>query len=195
MWMPQEESAKSAGRRLTADDWAQAALDALGEGGLAAVAVEPLAKRLGATKGSFYWHFKDRAALVDAVLARWERRGTQDVIDELDQLPGPAERLQQLFTHVIDYAAQGREDLALLASVDQPAVAAAMSRVAERRIAYVATQLRLLGVPDPQAHTRAAVAVSIYHGFNQLARIAPRTLPATDELVDAVLLRLLDPER
>lgn len=195
MGMPQEENGKSAGRRLTADDWAQAALDALGEGGLAAVAVEPLAKRLGATKGSFYWHFKDRAALVEAVLARWEQRGTQDVIDELDRLPGPAERLRQLFTHVIEYAGRGREDLALLASVDQPAVAAAMKRIAERRIDYVAAQLRLLGVPDPQAHTRASVAVSIYHGFNQLARIAPQTLPATDELVDAVVSRLLDPQR
>ncbi|MFD3509144.1 TetR/AcrR family transcriptional regulator [Nocardia sp. NPDC058666] len=186
--MPQEEK-----RTLTADDWVRAALDALGEGGLAAVAVEPLAKRLGATKGSFYWHFKDRAALIEAVLVRWEQRDTQAVIDELDRLTDPAQRLRQLFTQVIEYAADGRDDLALLASVDQPAVAAAMSRVAERRIDYVATQLRLLGLPDSQAHLRASVAVSIYHGFNQLARIAPRTLPATEELVDAVISRLLNP--
>lgn len=184
-----------AAKRLDAAAWVEAGLDVLAAQGIDGVRVEPLAKQLAVTKGSFYWHFKDRAALVEAVLARWERRGTQDVIDELDQLPGPAQRLQQLFTHVIEYAAQGREDLALLASVDQPAVAAAMKRVAERRIDYVAAQLRLLGVPDPQAYTRASVAVSIYHGFNQLARIAPQTLPATDELVDAVVSRLLDPQR
>ncbi|MEO7478195.1 MAG: helix-turn-helix domain-containing protein, partial [Lysobacteraceae bacterium] len=41
--------------RLSAADWAQAALDQLGEQGLAAVGVEPLARRLGVTKGSFYW--------------------------------------------------------------------------------------------------------------------------------------------
>ena len=43
--------------RLSAEDWAQAALDLIAEQGVAAVAVEPLARRLGVTKGSFYWHF------------------------------------------------------------------------------------------------------------------------------------------
>ena len=46
--------------RLSAEDWAVAALDVIAESGLAAVAVEPLAKRLGVTKGSFYWHFPSR---------------------------------------------------------------------------------------------------------------------------------------
>ena len=46
--------------RLSADDWAQAALEQIAEQGVAAVAVEPLARRLGVTKGSFYWHFPSR---------------------------------------------------------------------------------------------------------------------------------------
>ena len=58
--------------RLTADDWAQAALDLISEQGVAAVAVEPLARRLGVTKGSFYWHFPSRDALLQAALERWE---------------------------------------------------------------------------------------------------------------------------
>ncbi|WP_201449841.1 TetR/AcrR family transcriptional regulator [Nocardia caishijiensis] len=177
-------------RRLSADDWVAAAIVALGENGLAAVAVEPLAKRLGATKGSFYWHFKDRAALVEAVLAHWEREGTDAVIASLEQLADPAERLRALFTDVIDYATEGREELALLAAIDQPPVAATMRRVAARRIEYVAGQLRLLGVPAAQADTRAAVAVGIYHGINQLARMSPESLPPTGELVDSILERL-----
>lgn len=48
------------GNRLSADDWAQAALDLIAEQGVGAVAVEPLARRLGVTKGSFYWHFLAR---------------------------------------------------------------------------------------------------------------------------------------
>ncbi|TDP42917.1 TetR family transcriptional regulator [Nocardia ignorata] len=178
-------------RRLSADDWVAAAIVALGENGLAGVAVEPLAKRLGATKGSFYWHFKDRPALVDAVLAHWEREGTDAVIAALDKLTDPAQRLRVLFTDVIDYATEGREELALLAAIDQPAVAAAMRRVAARRIEYVAAQLRLLGVAAQQADTRAAVAVGIYHGINQLARVSPESLPATSELVDSILERLV----
>src|SRR4051794_41764716 len=62
-------------RQLTAEDWTQAALDALARGGVAAVAVEPIAKSLGATKGSFYWHFADRNALLESALDLWERRG------------------------------------------------------------------------------------------------------------------------
>jgi AcrR family transcriptional regulator len=189
----------SATRRLSADDWAQAALDALGEGGLAAVAVEPLAKRLGTTKGSFYWHFKDRAALINATLARWEQRSTDDVIAAIGVEPDPAERLHRLFTHVIDYAATGRVELALLASADQAAVAAMLRRVADRRIEYIAELLRELGLTAGQARTRAVVAVSIYHGFNQLARVSPDSLPSTDAqrrtLVDTAFQSLLPPKR
>ena len=58
--------------RLSAEDWALAALDVIAESGLAAVAVEPLARRLGVTKGSFYWHFPSREALLVAALERWE---------------------------------------------------------------------------------------------------------------------------
>ncbi|WP_327094174.1 TetR/AcrR family transcriptional regulator [Nocardia vinacea] len=181
--------------RLSADDWAQAALDALAEGGLAAVAVEPIAKRLGTTKGSFYWHFKDRAALVEAALARWEQRSTDDVIAEIAIETDPAERLHRLFAQVIDYAATGRIELALLASADQESVAATLRRVADRRIEYVTELLRELGLTAGQARTRAVVAVSIYHGFNQLARVSPDTLPSTDAqrrmLVDSAFQSLL----
>ncbi|WP_433730648.1 TetR/AcrR family transcriptional regulator [Nocardia sp. CA-129566] len=189
----------SAPRRLSADDWAQAALDALAAGGLAAVAVEPIAKRLGTTKGSFYWHFKDRAALIDAALARWEQRSTDDVIAEIGVETDPAERLQRLFARVIDYAATGRIELALLASADQAAVAATLRRVADRRIDYIAELLRELGLTAGQARTRAVVAVSIYHGFNQLARVSPDALPSTDAqrrtLVDTAVQSLLPPKR
>ena len=57
---------------FSADDWVDAAYRRFNEGGLAAVRVEAVARDLGATKGSFYWHFTDRGALVDDVLTRWE---------------------------------------------------------------------------------------------------------------------------
>src|SRR3954449_5662571 len=57
--------------RLDAEAWIAAAFDALAEGGVDAVRVEPLAKALGITKGSFYWHFADRRTLLDAMLNTW----------------------------------------------------------------------------------------------------------------------------
>ena len=90
------------GKRLSADDWAVAALGALAGGGLSAVAVEPLAARLGATKGSFYWHFAGREALVAATLERWERTATEDVIAAIGVEPDLAARLRLLMSHALD---------------------------------------------------------------------------------------------
>src|SRR6187200_2081714 len=83
--------------RLSADDWARAALDVIAEQGLAAVAVEPLARRLGVTKGSFYWHFPSREALLVAALERWEDTEQQTVFGSLEPIPDPRERLRALF--------------------------------------------------------------------------------------------------
>ena len=59
--------------RLGPEDWTKVALAAIAEQGAANVSIERLARELGATKGSFYWHFKDRPALIAAALDRWER--------------------------------------------------------------------------------------------------------------------------
>jgi len=83
--------------RLSAADWAQAALDLLGEQGLAAVGVEPLARRLGVTKGSFYWHFPSREALLTAALEHWESVEQETVFGKLEAIPDPRERLRALF--------------------------------------------------------------------------------------------------
>ncbi len=61
-------------RQLGREDWVLAGLQALANGGAAAFRVEAAARALGVTKGSFYWHFRDRAAWRDAVLAYWEHR-------------------------------------------------------------------------------------------------------------------------
>jgi len=66
--------------RFTRDDWAAAALALLAEGGPAAVAVEPAAARLGASKSSFYWLFPNRQALLEAALLTWEQQQTDAVL-------------------------------------------------------------------------------------------------------------------
>src|SRR6266571_6104260 len=58
--------------RLSVSDWMRAARLALLHSGPDGVRVEPLARALGVTKGSFYWHFRDRADLLEALLVEWE---------------------------------------------------------------------------------------------------------------------------
>ena len=80
----------------TRDDWISAALAALAEGGIDAVKVERLAARLGVSKGSFYWHFKDRPTLLAALLDLWDGNFTQQQIDEAAGLATPAARLRKV---------------------------------------------------------------------------------------------------
>jgi AcrR family transcriptional regulator len=69
--------------RLSSDDWVDAALLTLGRRGVANVRVERLARDLKVTKGSFYWHFKDRDALLDAMLVRYRARAESTVREAL----------------------------------------------------------------------------------------------------------------
>jgi AcrR family transcriptional regulator len=171
------------------------ALRALADGGLAAVAVEPLAARAGATKGSVYWHFPNREALVEATLARWEREHTELVIERVDATAGdPAQRLRMLFASVLSSDATHVE-LALLASADDPLVAPAVARVTERRLGYLARLFGQLGFTKAQARRRALLAYSVYLGQAQLARTSsaslPRTAAARRAHLDDVLRTLL----
>ncbi len=174
-------------RRLGPDDWAHAALAAIAEGGLAAVAVEPIAARLGATKGSFYWHFTNRDALIDAALARWEASRTEAVIALMDAEPDPLRRLRSLFAAAVEVSARDRVEVALLAAAGEEQVGPVLRRVTARRIGYVAGIFAELGIPAPQARTRALIAFSAYLGNTQLAHVAPAELPADPGALRAYL--------
>jgi AcrR family transcriptional regulator len=167
-------------RRLTRDDWITAALGAIADGGLAAVAVEPLAVRLGATKGSFYWHFENRDALLEAAIRRWEKETTTDVVAEITAAhDAPASQFRRLVTGVITRAEQDRVGPALLASAAHPVVAPALERVTAARLNLIATVLRRLGFPPAEARRRALLVYSAYLGHGQLAHSTPGVLPAT----------------
>ncbi|WP_285665000.1 TetR/AcrR family transcriptional regulator [Actinorhabdospora filicis] len=176
-------------QRLSAEDWADAALDALGRGGLPAIAVEPIAARLGTTKGSFYWHFRNRDALIEAALHRWEERGTSQVIEALKAEEGPEAKLRKLFTTVIAFGLSHRIELSLLGSRDHPAVGPVLQRVAERRVTYVRELFEEVGFTPEEAHHRATLGVSIYLGHTQLAHTARAALP---ENVDALITSAID---
>jgi len=167
-------------RRLSREAWTQAALEAIAEGGLAAVAVAPLAKRLDATKGSFYWHFPSREALVEAALADWERSHTTAVIAEIDAASGdPLEQLRLLFKRVTELATRDRIELALLATAEHSTVQPVLERVSRRRIEFVAELFRRHGLSGAEASRRALLAYSAYLGHAQLGHATPHVLPRT----------------
>ncbi|MEH1031880.1 TetR/AcrR family transcriptional regulator [Micromonospora profundi] len=178
----QRGDGKRTAPRLTAEDWTSEALKAMAGGGLAAVAIEPLAARLGATKGSFYWHFANRDALIEAAVLRWEREHTDAVIGHIDAEPDPLTRLRQLINLVLGSTAlqDNSIELAMLATADHPHVAPVLARVTERRVAYTAGLFVALGWPAEEARRRGLLAVTSYLGYAQMAHVAPGTLPAAE---------------
>ncbi|MTD45568.1 TetR family transcriptional regulator [Conexibacter sp. W3-3-2] len=180
-------------------DWIDAALAAVEEGGLAAVAVEPLARRLGVTKGSFYHHFADRPALLRAMLAAWEDRFVRAQQVEFDAIPDPRERLHRLL-HLAYVDLRPTVIVRLLAAVDDPDVAQALARAAEVRIGMLERTFRQLGLPPARARHRAAATYGAYLGLAQLRTQvpdlfdSPRALRAHVRDLEAALLHdLPDP--
>jgi AcrR family transcriptional regulator len=145
---------------LDASAWIDAALDVLAEGGIDAVRVDPLAKRLGVTRGSFYWHFKDRAALHQAMLKEWRKSATYQVGDRLERAaPDAGERLRKTLT------LPGSGPRAMRAAAIEMAIrqwarrdeeaAAAVQRIDHQRLRYYAKLFLELGHAEKEARKRA----------------------------------------
>jgi AcrR family transcriptional regulator len=170
-------SAAATGRpdRLGPDDWTRAALGAIAEKGVANVSIERLARELGATKGSFYWHFADRPALIAAALDRWERDYTDRIITKLADLDGPREQLRALLETAFVDDPGVLIDANLLAEADDPVVGEALERVARKRLAFVDEIFARL--ERPGGSDRALLAFTAYLGLAQLRRTAPDLAP------------------
>jgi AcrR family transcriptional regulator len=134
-------------------DWILAATHALAEGGVEAVSVEGIAKQLGASKGSFYWHFADRRALLDAVFDLWEREGTADLIERARNAADPVEGLRRLTQDTLDAETNGidvaQTEAAIRAWASRdPVIGARFAKVENDRTAFLANQIVAIGY-DP----------------------------------------------
>ena len=164
------------GQTLSAEQWADAALWALRHGSQA-VTVDAVARELGVTKGSFYWHYADRDAWLQAALERWEQLATDQVIAALAQLPSPRDRLARLFEVAIADDDRHMAIEVAIASSPEALVQRAAARVSRRRLAYVQQQYRELGQTPARARTSGLLAYAAYVGAVQLMRVTPDALP------------------
>ena len=168
--MAQSEAKKKERSTLSAGDWEQQALVLMAEKGIRAVAIESLARRMGVTKGSFYWHFHNRDALLEQSLLRWEKHDEANLQASLGAIADPRERLRSFFRR------SGREQLthdvysSLLSAADHPKVEPLLERVAERRMRHIEAAFGEIGFSPAEASHRARLTYSTYLGFLQLQR-------------------------
>ena len=198
VWSPRVPYGSVRDVALSANDWTEEALLVMASDGLSGIAVEPLARRLGATKGSFYWHFADRGELVGATLDLWEQRATGELIERIEAISDPRERLLELATGAYAGAARGNAYAALLAGASDARVAALLERVARSHLMFLERLYRDLGLAADQAAPRARLAYAVYLGISQLRRADPDNEPAGQELDDYLNLAvdsIMPPDR
>ncbi len=148
------------------EDWIDAALKALAEGGPDAVRVETLAAGLGVSKGGFYWHFKNRQALLDESLDFWEKGGTEDVVGLLEDEPVDGrEKLRRIFAMAPSAGEMFEVNLALRdwARRDKN-IRKLMHRVDQRRMNFLRAQFGDFCSDEKDVEARSMLAYSLMVG-------------------------------
>ena len=158
--------------KKTSEDWIAAGLAELARSGVDGVRVEVLAERMGVTKGGFYRRFKDRRALLGAILKTW-RDGRVVAIARQAEAGGetPIERLKSV---TMLYAeGKNRQGLAIELAIRQwartdPAAAAAAEKVDAARLKTAGSLYQQLGLSAPDADARALLLYTFLFGQSLL---------------------------
>jgi len=167
---------------LSVEAWCKAAAALVIREGISALAVEPMTRALGITKGSFYWHFENRDALVHETLRRWETDQTQDLFARFEGIDDPLTRLRILMFAAFEDIENGLFFAALSASSEDPRVQPYLQRVSAQRLAFVTDSFQALGLDPDDARRRALFAYSTYAGYFQLLRAIPNQVKAVSDL-------------
>jgi AcrR family transcriptional regulator len=153
--------------------WIEAGLKAIGRSGIDGVRVEVLAKDLGVTKGGFYRRFRDRRALLDAMLDAW-RDGRIALIERHTDLGGQnaGDRLKSLIEFYSERA--NPEGMAIELAIRQwarsdPAAAAAVAAVDGARLKNVVQLYRRQGLGTEDAQAWAVLFYSFIFGLSLLS--------------------------
>ncbi|SUS08016.1 Bacterial regulatory proteins, tetR family [uncultured Defluviicoccus sp.] len=148
--------------RLSRDEWLARALDILATEGQAKLRVEAICAALGVTKGSFYWHFKDRDDFVRGLARYWSDQFTDPVMAQVTQSANNAgERLKALLYAVSD-GGFARYDVSIRAwaAQDPDLVAALVRDVDERRLEFVGSIFAELGFEVDEIGMRARACIA-----------------------------------
>ncbi len=148
-------------KRLGKNDWLEAALETLKTEGVEGVYVEPLAKKIGITKGSFYWHFKDRPALLKELLNFWKEKHTEGLVGFLENLldtdkeGAEVDKLWELMKYINNFEPDAYDPAIRSWAMTDKGAASAMKDVDEKRLDIIYKLLLDKDIDDIAAMVRA----------------------------------------
>jgi AcrR family transcriptional regulator len=148
--------------QLSADDWIKQGLKALAKSGFTGLKADPLAKAMGVSRGSFYWHFADLGAFHAAVLRRWREIAAEQIIAdvEADSDDPLKSLLRRSFGARLDLERAVRNWAAF-----DPAAQAAVRAIDRRRFDYIEALLAKRGLAPATAQARAQILYWTFLGF------------------------------
>lgn len=167
-------------QRRSRNDYFEAGLALLAEGGAKAVMIDTLCARLGTTKGSFYHHFASRPAFMRALLTYWEDEYSKHLAQAALAVEDPRQRLQLIRQVTVDLNHEAESAIRALARTD-PETDAVQRRIDVDRSKMLARTLREAGVEATEAQRLADVALAVLIGLQQTPRPIDR-----DRLRDAI---------
>jgi AcrR family transcriptional regulator len=170
--------------QLSAQDWVDQGIKALIKSGFTALKAEPLAKAMGVSRGSFYWHFKDIGAFHAAILARWREVAAEQIIADVEAASKHESPLPVLLRRT--FGSKPVLEVAVRAWALHDAVArTALQALDRRRLDYVADLFQRSGLPPDIARARAQIFYWAFLGF----ALSDKPLPKARQ--DAVLEELI----
>ena len=142
--------------RLTKEDWVVVALRELAGQGHNSLTANRLASVLGVSRGSFYWHFQNIEDFEISVLKRWQQLATDSIIEEMERLESPEQRLATLVRTSL--SAETRLERAVRCwAIDNDSVAQFVSGIDTKRMDYVRQLLVAIGGEHADVSMRAQV--------------------------------------
>src|SRR5664279_1095199 len=142
--------------QLSARDWLDQGLKVLAKSGFTALKAEPLAKAMGVSRGSFYWHFADIAAFHAAILKHWREVAAEQIIVNVEAASKDNNPLPLLLRQAFGGKLALESAVRTWAAFD-PVARAAVQAIDRRRLGYVESQLKASGLSDDVAAARARV--------------------------------------
>ncbi len=170
--------------QLSAQDWIDQGIKALIKNGFTALKAEPLAKAMGVSRGSFYWHFKDIGAFHSAILARWREVAAEQIIANVEAASKHESPLPVLLRRT--FGNKPVLEVAVRAwALHDPVARTALQALDRRRLDYVASLFERSGLSPDIARARAQIFYWAFLGF----ALADKPLPKARQ--DAVLEELI----